>query len=281
MRPAPWEYLRLAIPRRMYTDNHLAYAAEVVTAVWAKRDAVPECRPRRSPPTLAHFTAVLEPVPVAHDGRVARRILFLAPPGGGKSTQARRLAARLDVPYVASGDLLREHVTEGTPLGRRAAPFIESGDLVPDDVVTGMVEERLGRPDAAGGFVLDGFPRHVAQAAMLDRRFGGRAFDVVFQLTVPADEIVRRLAGRRICPNGHVFNVHHGPPAVPGRCDACGLPLTQRDDDREDVARRRLAVYQERTAPLRGRAREQGVLVEIDGSGTPDDVAERLAASVR
>lgn len=207
----------------------------------------------------------------------------MGPPGVGKGTQASRIAESLGVVHVSTGDILREAVGGGTALGRRVREFVEGGQLVPDDLMGDLIENRLAARDATSGFILDGFPRTVEQIAILDRVLANlevRA-DHVFLLTAPEDEIVRRLSGRRVCPNCNaVYHLESKPPASAGVCDACSSALIQRADDEEDVIRERLRVYEEQTAPVAKEYESRGILVHIDGTGTPDQVAGRLAAAL-
>lgn len=207
----------------------------------------------------------------------------MGPPGVGKGTQASRIAEALGVVHVSTGDILREAVGGGTALGRRVREFVEGGQLVPDDLMGDLIEDRLAARDAARGFILDGFPRTVEQIAILDRVLGNlevRA-DHVFILTAPEDEIVRRLSGRRVCPNCNaVYHLESKPPASAGVCDACSSALIQRADDEEDVIRERLEVYADQTAPVAKEYESRGILVEIDGTGTPDEVSLRLRAAL-
>lgn len=214
------------------------------------------------------------------------RIILVGPPGVGKGTQALRLRPELGVPHVSTGNILREAVQKGTPLGRRVRSCVESGTLVPDDLIGELIAERLARPDVAAGFILDGFPRTRAQVAILDgvlAKIGSR-IDRVLALSAPAAEVVRRLAGRRICPKcGSVFHIDSRPPASPGVCDACGSALGQRPDDEENVIRERLRVFEDETLPVVTVYRERGLVVEVDASGDTDAVfaavKEGLAAS--
>ena len=212
------------------------------------------------------------------------RVIFLGAPGAGKGTQARRLAAGSGVPQVATGDMLREAVAAGTPLGREAKRFMDQGALVPDEVVIGLVDERLSRPDAGPGYVLDGFPRTVAQAEALDallRRLGQDLDRVVF-FDVSRDELLRRLTGRRVCRRcGTAFHLVSAPPRVAGQCDQCGGELYQRDDDAEATVGRRLDVYQTQTAPLLDYYRTRGLLVRVAGEGPVDRVAEAIQKAVK
>lgn len=215
---------------------------------------------------------------------MSARVIFLGAPGAGKGTQARRLAAGWAVPQVATGDMLREAVAEGTPLGREAKRFMDSGALVPDEVVIGLVDERLARPDAASGYVLDGFPRTVAQAEALDAllRRRGQDLDRVIFFDVSRDELLRRLTGRRICGQcGTAFHLVSAPPRVAGRCDQCGGELYQRPDDAEATVVHRLDVYQKQTAPLLDYYRDRGLLVRVEGEGPVERVAESIQKAVR
>jgi adenylate kinase len=203
------------------------------------------------------------------------RVVLLGPPGAGKGTQARRLATRWSVPQVATGDMLREAVTRGTPLGLEARRYMDAGELVPDAVIIGLVRERLAQPDGRKGFVLDGFPRTVAQAEALDQLLEaeGTPLDRVVLFQVVDDELVARLSGRRVCRNcGRNYHVTLSPPRVAGRCDACGGELYQRTDDEEATVRRRLAVYARDTRPLVDYYRRRDLLTTISGIGTMDAV---------
>jgi adenylate kinase len=208
----------------------------------------------------------------------------MGPPGVGKGTQAERLKDHLRVPHVSTGDLLRDAVKEGTPMGRKARAFVESGELVPDDLMGDLIAERLGRPDAAEGFILDGFPRTVEQVTILERVLEGLGvkLDRAVALTANEGEIIRRLTGRRICPaDGAVYHLESRPPKSPGICDQCGAALVQRADDTEEVIRTRLEVYSRQTLPVMEAYRERGVLLEVDASGTPAEVFERLKAGTK
>ncbi len=215
---------------------------------------------------------------VSHMG-LKRPVIFLGPPGAGKGTQARRLAERCGVPHLSTGDMLREHVHQGTELGRKAKPLMDRGDLVPDDVVLGMVEERIGRPDSAEGFVFDGFPRTIPQAEKLDEVLGKRNFasPFVVNFRVNNDTLVHRVAGRWLCSvGGEIYNIYERPPKKPGFCDNDGGALVQRSDDRVDVVRERLAAFEKQTQPLVDYYRAKGNLEEVDGSANVEDVSKRL-----
>lgn len=212
------------------------------------------------------------------------RVIFLGAPGAGKGTQARRLAAEAGVPQVATGDMLREAVAEGTRLGLEAKRYMDSGALVPDEVVIGLVDERLAKPDAAGGYVLDGFPRTVAQAEALDGLLERRRqrLDRVIFFDVSRPELIRRLTGRRICRQcGAAFHLVSAPPTSAGRCDQCGGELYQREDDAEATVTRRLDVYETQTAPLLDYYLRRGLLVRVAGEGAMEDVADRIRRAVK
>lgn len=207
------------------------------------------------------------------------RVILLGPPGAGKGTQARGLGERWGVPVIATGDMLREAVAAGTPLGQTAQRHMEAGELVPDDVIIGLAGERLGQADARKGFVLDGFPRTPGQAQALARllEVEGLRLDRVVLFDIGEEELVRRLSGRRVCRGcGRTYHVVFAPPAVAGRCDACQGELYQRPDDGEGTVRRRLQVYARDTAPLVQHYRAQGLLETIDGAGAVDEVFARL-----
>lgn len=209
------------------------------------------------------------------------RTILLGPPGAGKGTQAARLTDVHQVPHIATGDILRANVRQGTPLGVEAKRFMDAGELVPDEVLIGLVATRLDEPDAAEGFLFDGFPRTVPQAEALTRLLEDRGtpLEVVLELVVDHDEVVRRLTGRRTCVGcGRIWHTEFDPPATDATCDACGGELTQRDDDREDVVRNRLRVYREQTAPLVAFYAEQGLVRELDATGPVDEVTARALA---
>jgi adenylate kinase len=210
--------------------------------------------------------------------------LIFGPPGAGKGTQAPRLAERLGVPHIATGDMLRAHVKGGTPLGVEAQGYMEAGELVPDDLVVRMLGERIAEPDAVDGFLLDGFPRTVPQAEALDAMLAerGRPLDRLIVLDVPEDEVVRRISGRLVARNGRVYHELFDPPATPGIDDEEGLPLERRPDDEPDVVRNRYRnVYLAQTLPVREHYRARGIAeVVVDGVGATDEVAARLDAAL-
>ncbi len=213
----------------------------------------------------------------------ARNMVLLGPPGAGKGTQAKELSARLGVPHISTGDMLREAVREGTPLGLKAKAVMESGGLVSDELLTGIVKERLAKGDCGPGFILDGYPRNLSQAAILEgilKELGKEAVRAV-ELEVADEVIVSRLSSRRSCPScGAVYNVVTSPPKSPGVCDKCGTSLTLREDDKEDVIRERLRVYHEKTAPLSQHFRSRGALLSVPGDGRPEDVLRDVQKAI-
>lgn len=211
------------------------------------------------------------------------RLIFLGPPGVGKGTQAQRLSAEFRIPKISTGDILREAVQKKTPLGLQAKSFMDSGKLVPDDVVIGIIRERMKESDCRAGFILDGFPRTVPQAQALTSMLGQNrsGIDRVLNFELPDDELIRRLSGRRSCPNCQaVYHVEFNPAKKPDRCDRCGGELIQRSDDQPETIRKRLEVYQSQTLPLIRLYEDQGVLTRIDGSGNPDAVYHRVTDAV-
>lgn len=206
------------------------------------------------------------------------RLVLVGPPGAGKGTQAQFIAAHLAIPKISTGDIFRENVSQGTDMGIKARKYMESGDLVPDEITIAMVRDRLLEDDAHDGFLLDGFPRNVPQAETLESTLDGieTGLDVVLELVVDDEEVIRRLSGRRTCHNcGHIWHVDFDPPSKDGVCDHCGGTLFQRDDDKEETIKHRLDVYAAQTAPLVAFYAERGLLVGIDATGPVDDVTER------
>jgi adenylate kinase len=211
-------------------------------------------------------------------------VVMLGAPGAGKGTQARLLSEMLGLPQISSGDIFRENLKNGTPLGLLAQQYMDRGALVPDDVTINMVMERLTRPDCGRGAILDGFPRTLAQADSLDRALHeqGSRIGRVPLLEVSDEAVVERLAGRRVCRNCQaMYHVFFSPPAVEGCCDKCGGELYQRSDDEPDTVRNRLFVYYKLTAPLVGYYFAHGVLVRIDGDRPVEEVQADLQAAVR
>lgn len=204
-------------------------------------------------------------------------VILLGPPGSGKGTQAVRLTKELGIPHISTGDLFRENMSKDTELGQRAKSFINAGKLVPDELVLEMLFDRVSRPDCANGYLLDGFPRTLAQAEALDKHLGANTNLVVLDLEVPDEIIVKRASGRLTCKDcGSVYNRHFSPPAQEGVCDKCGGELVQRPDDRAEVVEERLRVYHSQTKPLVEFYAKKGVLSRVDGTQSPDQVFEAL-----
>jgi adenylate kinase len=207
-------------------------------------------------------------------------LVLLGPPGSGKGTQAERLQEDLQLPYYATGNILRAAVRDETELGRKAKEYMDRGDLVPDDVIIGVIAERIAAHEAEDGFILDGFPRTVGQAEALEARMDelSKRLTAALLIEVSDDEVVRRLGGRRTCPNGHVFHVEFDPPEQEGVCDVCGAELSIRDDDKPEVIKNRIDQYREKTQPLVAWYEERGVLERVDGEKDPDEVDEDIRA---
>ena len=212
------------------------------------------------------------------------RLVLVGPPGAGKGTQAQFIASHFAIPKISTGEIFRANVSEGTDLGLEARKYMDAGDLVPDEVTIAMVKDRLGHDDARTGFLLDGFPRTVRQAEVLDELLDlmSALLDVVLELVVDDDEVVRRLSGRRTCHQcGHVWHLDFDPPGTEGICDRCGGELFQRDDDSEDTIRHRLEVYADQTSPLIGYYGDKGLLRGVDATGPVEDVTERAINALR
>jgi adenylate kinase len=212
------------------------------------------------------------------------RLVLVGPPGAGKGTQAQFIAEHLHVPKISTGDIFRANVGQGTELGLLAKSYMDRGDLVPDDVTINMVRLRLAEPDALHGFLLDGFPRTVPQAQTLDDMLAdaGVKLDVVLELVVEKDEVIRRLSGRRTCRTcNHIWHVEFDPPAEEGICDLDGGELYQRDDDKPETIANRLDVYDKDTAPLVNYYAERGLLIGVDATGPVDDVTQRAIDALR
>lgn len=207
-----------------------------------------------------------------------RRLVFLGPPGAGKGTQATGLAQRLGIPHLSTGDMLRTAVSGGTALGREAKGFMDAGQLVPDDLVLRIIRARLGQPDTRAGFLLDGFPRTLAQAEALA---GITDLDRVVEFEISEAILLDRLTQRRSCPTcGTSYNLRTKPPRSPGVCDNDGTPLVQRSDDREEAVRTRIQVYRKQTAPLTEFYRRKGLLRAVDAAADPATVGRAIADAI-
>lgn len=210
------------------------------------------------------------------------KLIFIGPPGSGKGTQAKRLAVQHGVPHISTGDILREAIAEGTELGKKAAPVVASGALVSDELMVGIIRERLRKPDAAKGFILDGFPRTLVQAEKLDSLVGNGSGPLrVLQLLVPDDVIVKRIALRRSCPQcGAIYHLETAPPKSDLVCDRDGTGLVARPDDNEQAIRKRLEAFHRQTLPVATFYRTKSVLRQVDGVGPVDEVFERIEKSL-
>jgi adenylate kinase len=211
------------------------------------------------------------------------RLVLLGAPGAGKGTQAKKLIEKHGIPQVSTGDILRQSVADGTPLGKEAKSYMDKGELVPDSVVLGLVEERLQQDDARKGYILDGFPRNTAQAEALDGMLEKLSMPITAAVSVdvPFEDLMKRLTGRRTCKTcGQMYNVYFSPPAKEGVCDKCGGELYQRDDDREETIKKRLDVYQSQTAPLIDYYGKKGILKSIEGTGNIDEIFSKLVATL-
>lgn len=203
------------------------------------------------------------------------KLMMLGPPGAGKGTQAQRLSEDYGIPQISTGDMLRGARRKGTELGKKAAKFMDAGELVPDEVVIGIVAERLEEDDASDGFILDGFPRTVGQADALSEM--GVELEAVVNIQVSENEVIRRLGGRLSCPEcGATYHEEFKPPTEEGVCDECGHELMRREDDQPEAIRERLRQYRSSTEPLVEFYRERGVLENVDGEGTPEEVYDRI-----
>jgi len=210
-------------------------------------------------------------------------LILLGPPGAGKGTQAERLVGDFDLPYYATGEILRAAVTEESGLGRKAKQYLDRGDLVPDEVICEVVIDRIDSSEAADGFLLDGFPRTTPQAQLLEKALAerDRSLTAVLQIEVSDEEVLRRLSGRRICTKGgHVYHLEFDPPKNEGYCDQDGSPLIQRDDDKPETVTHRLEVFHEQTSPLIKHYEDDGVLRRFDGARSPTEVHDHIRATI-
>jgi adenylate kinase len=207
------------------------------------------------------------------------RLIIFGPPGAGKGTQASQISSKYGILHISTGDILRAAVKEGTRLGRLARSYMDKGELVPDEVVIGIIKERITKADSRNGFMLDGFPRTIPQAEALDKVLSESGFkiDRVISIEVEDEEIIKRISGRRVCENCRaMYHIIYDPPKNIGYCDKCSGKLYQRDDDTEEVVRKRLQVYRNQTEPLKDYYRKAGILEEIDGIGTVKEVFSRI-----
>ena len=210
-------------------------------------------------------------------------LVLMGPPGAGKGTQAERLVDDFDLPYYATGDILRAAVKEESELGQQAKQYMDNGELVPDELICEVIMERIDSNEAEDGFLLDGFPRTVGQAEVLEEALDGRDRPLTAALLIeaPDEEVIRRLSGRRICQkNGHVYHLEFDPPKNDEVCDQDGSKLVQRDDDREETVQKRLSVYHDQTEPLIDRYEDKGILRRFDGVRKPDEVHQHIRATL-
>ncbi|RLI80018.1 adenylate kinase [Archaeoglobales archaeon] len=206
-------------------------------------------------------------------------LILLGGPGAGKGTQAKLIVEEYKIPQISTGDMLRDAVKQGTELGKKAKEYMDKGELVPDEIVIGIVRDRLKQPDCEKGFILDGFPRTIAQAEALDKMLDeiGKKIDAVINIYVPEEEIVKRIVNRRTCKKcGAIYHLIYSPPKEPDKCDKCGGELYQRDDDKEETVRERLRVYKEQTEPLIEYYKKKGILYNVDGTKDINGVFEEI-----
>ncbi len=212
------------------------------------------------------------------------RLILIGPPGAGKGTQAQRLADKLKLPHVATGDIFRRAISEETPMGKKAKAYLDGGELVPDEVTNGLIKERLQQEDVKEGFILDGYPRNLNQARALDEILDslGLELDLALEIDLPDEEVINRLGGRRVCLEcGATYHLSFQPPAVEGSCDSCGEQLVQREDDKEETILQRLKVYHQQTEPIIKYYRREGLLRAVDGKATIDEVFAQLLQMIR
>jgi len=211
------------------------------------------------------------------------RLVLLGAPGAGKGTQAKKLIEKYGIPQISTGDILRQNVADGTPLGKEAKSYMDAGKLVPDSVVLGLVEDRLKKDDCKKGYILDGFPRNTAQAEALDKILDklGMGLTAAISVDVPKEDLMKRLTGRRTCKTcGQMFNIYFNAPAKEGVCDKCSGELFQRDDDKEETIKNRLEVYDAQTAPLIDYYGGKGILKGIEGTGSIDEIFNKMVAAI-
>lgn len=208
------------------------------------------------------------------------KLVLLGPPGAGKGTQAKKIQEKYGIPHISTGDILRDHVNRETDLGMEAKKYMDAGELVPDDVLIGLIRARLSEPDAQEGFMLDGYPRTILQAEALTEILDeiDNPLDVVLNIEVPDEELIKRLTGRRMCKCGASYHVMFNPPEEEGVCDECGGELYQRDDDKEEAIRNRLEVYKDQTYPLIEYYEDKSLIANIDGDKGIDDIFKDITA---
>jgi adenylate kinase len=212
------------------------------------------------------------------------KLVLLGAPGAGKGTQAKKLIEKYKIPQISTGDILRQSVADGTPLGKEAKSYMDKGELVPDKVVLGLVEERLKQPDCKAGYILDGFPRNTAQAETLDKMLSslGMPLTAAISVDVPKGDLMKRLTGRRTCKGcGQMYNIYFSPPKKEGICDKCGGQLYQRDDDKEETIRRRLDVYEAQTAPLMNYYSKKKIMKSVNGVGSIEEIFGKVCATLK
>ena len=207
------------------------------------------------------------------------KLILLGAPGAGKGTQAKWISREYGLPHISTGDILRQNVKEGTELGKEARKYMDEGKLVPDELIIGMVKDRLSRDDCRNGFILDGFPRTIKQAEELEKITD---IDAVLNIYVPFEKLIERITGRRSCPKcGAVYHIKYNPPKVDGICDACGTPLIQRDDDKEETVKKRLETYEEQTAPLIDYYEKKGKLITVEGQEELEDTVRLVREALK
>mgnify|MGYP006285586033 CR=1 FL=1 len=212
------------------------------------------------------------------------RLILLGAPGAGKGTQAEKIVEKYSIPQISTGDILRKNIAEGTELGKKAESYTQSGQLVPDDIIGEIIVSRLARDDCANGYILDGFPRNLAQAEMLDELLANKlsqTLDAVVYFEVPEEELVGRITSRRVCEAcGNVYNTNYNPPPEDGTCEKCGGKVIQRPDDTEETVKSRLDVFHKNTAPLVDFYKNKGILKTVSGTGKPDSIFENVVAAI-
>ncbi|RZN14952.1 MAG: adenylate kinase [Methanosarcinales archaeon] len=206
------------------------------------------------------------------------RLVLLGPPGAGKGTQAKRIAGKYQIPHVSTGDILRENLSAGTGLGLKAKTYMDKGELVPDNVLIDIIKERLSKPDCSSGFLLDGYPRTISQAEALNQILADTQLDMVLNITVPDEELLKRLSGRRMCKCGASYHTEFNPPKIMNVCDVCGSTLYQRDDDKEEAIKNRLKVYAKQTQPLIDYYSNLSMLKTVDGTESIDKIFAEITS---